>query len=285
MSPSRFSHDALAARGAPDLWARGLRVLLLLAFFAQLLFSSLGKSPTIDEPNHLARGYAYLKTGDLRLSRDEGHPPLFNLLCALPLTLVEDLKLPTDRPSWQSGFRNAFAVEFLFGGDSPLAQVVFLGRLPVMLATMCLAALVARWAGELYGCWGSVLALALCAFDPNLIAHGQLATTDLGITLLTFSSLYLFWRFLRTPNWPWLVLTGVSLGMAQGTKFSALLLVPLLGLLGLVEALRPRGSLRLPERADRLHPADRPHPWMQVFVLLGGGAALAGTGLLLRRRA
>jgi hypothetical protein len=257
MSPSRFSHDALVARGAPDLWARGLRVLLLLAFFAQLLFSSLGKSPTIDEPNHLARGYAYLKTGDLRLSRDEGHPPLFNLLCALPLALVEDLKLPTDRPSWQSGFRNAFAVEFLFGGDSPLAQVVFLGRLPVMLAMMCVAALVARWAGDLYGPRGSVLALALCAFDPNLIAHGRLVTTDAGITLFVLATLYLFWRFLQRPSWYMLVATGVALGAALGVKFSALLLLPLLGLLGLIEALNPRGSLSFSRRLLRTHSSRR----------------------------
>jgi hypothetical protein len=256
MSSFRFPHNAWVAPQFVRPWARGLRILLLLAFFAQLLFSALDKSPTIDEPNHLTRGYAYLKTGDLRLSRDEGHPPLFNLLCALPLSLIENLELPTDRPSWQSGFRNAFAVEFLFGEripmrdgipmrDVPLAQVVFLGRLPVMLAAMCAAALAARWAGDLYGPWGSVLALVLCAFDPNLIAHGRLVTTDMGITLFILATLYLFWRFLHRPSWHMLVATGVALGAAQGTKFSALLLLPLMGLIGLIEALDPQGSLCL----------------------------------------
>ncbi len=37
----------------------------------------------------------------------------------------------------------------------------------------------------------------------------------------------------------------------------------------------------LPETGANL--ADRLHPWMQVFALLGAGAALAGAGLLLRR--
>jgi hypothetical protein len=78
---------------------RVLVLTLLLILFAQLLFSAVKKSPTIDESNHLTRGYAYLKTGDLRLSRDEGHPPLYNLTCALPLLLLRDLDLPTHRAS------------------------------------------------------------------------------------------------------------------------------------------------------------------------------------------
>jgi len=218
-------------------------VILLLGLFAQLLFSAGLKSPTIDEPNHLTRGYAYLKTGDLRLSRVAGHPPLFNLLCAWPLFLLDDLSLPLHSPNWVSGFRNAFATEFIFGGAVLPDRLFFLGRLPVILTTVCLAALAARWAGELYGTWGSVVALLLCALDPNLIAHGRLATTDIGMTLFFLLSAYLFWRFLRRPSLTLLVLSGVALGLAQGVKFSAVLLLPLLGLLGLIEVANPKCSL------------------------------------------
>ena len=230
-------------------WFRALSILLLLLLFAQLVFSANLKSPTIDEPNHLTRGYAYLKSGDLRLSRDEGHPPLYNLICALPLSLLPGRSLPVHRPSWQSGFRNAFAVEFLFGEDVPLERVFFMGRLPVILTTLCLAALVARWAGELYGPWGAVVALFFCAFDPNLIAHGRLVTTDLGVTFAFTLTVYLFWRYLRGPSLPLLLLSGLALGLAQGIKFSALLLFPVLGLLGLIEALHPQCRLHLPRRS------------------------------------
>jgi hypothetical protein len=227
-----------------------LTIVFLLTLFAQMVLSAPRKSPTIDEPNHLTRGYAYLETGDLRLSRDEGHPPLYNLLCALPLALMPDLYLPTHLPSWQIGFRNAFAVDFLFGtrlvGEEqlPLEQVFFLGRLPVMWTTLLLSALVARWAGEEYGRWGSIVALFLCAFDPNLIAHGRLVTTDVGVTFAFLLSVYLFWRYVRQPSAQGLVLSGLALGFAQGTKFSALLLIPMLGLLGLIECLHPRSRLR-----------------------------------------
>ena len=179
---------------------RVLRVVLLLGLFAQLLFSAGLKSPTIDEPNHLTRGYAYLETGDLRLSRGEGHPPLFNLLCALPAFLLSNLSLPLHRASWAYGFRNAFAVEFIFGGTVPLDRLFFLSRLPVILTTLCLAALIARWASELYGPWGSLVSLILCVFDPNLIAHGRLTTTDMGLTFFVFLAVYVFWRFVHKPS-------------------------------------------------------------------------------------
>jgi hypothetical protein len=236
----------------PGSWlSRFLVVLLLLFLFAQLVFSVILKSPTIDEPNHLTRGYAYLKTGDLRLSRVAGHPPLFNLLCSLPLVLVRDLKLPLQHPSWQAGFRNAFVTEFIFGGDVPVSRVFFLGRLVVMMTTVCLAALVARWARELYGPWGGIVSLLLVVLDPNLIAHGRLVTTDVGVTFFFTLTTYLFWRFLRRPSWPLLLASGLALGMALGVKFSAIILLPVLGLLGLIAVADPGSSLGSPWPSSR----------------------------------
>lgn len=227
-------------------WAQRLRVLLLLLLFAQLVFSARFKSPTIDEPNHLTRGYAYLKTGDLRLSRVAGHPPLMNLLCALPLLTLDELEFPAYLQSWQAGFRNAFAIELVFGSGIPIQQMFFLARLPAMLLTLCLAALMARWARELYGQWASVLTLVLCTFDPNLIAHGRLATTDIGITFFLFLAVYVFWRYLRQPSvWGFLA-SGVAVGLAQSVKFSAILLFPILGAMGFIYALSPERGLRLP---------------------------------------
>lgn len=232
-----------SARATPGLrWV--LAVALLLLLYSQLLLSARCKSPTIDEPNHLTRGYAYLETGDLRLSKVAGHPPLFNMLCALPPFMLEDLSFPTHLRSWQIGFRNEFAIEFIFSGAVPLERLFFLGRLPAILTTLCLAALVARWAGELYGPEARLASLFLCALDPNLIAHGQLVTTDIGITFFLFLSVYLFWRCLRRPSPARLVLAGLSLGLAQSVKFSAIIILPMMGLLGLTELTNAQGHLR-----------------------------------------
>jgi 4-amino-4-deoxy-L-arabinose transferase-like glycosyltransferase len=223
-------------------------VILLFGLFAQLLSSASVKSPTVDEPNHLTRGYAYLKTGKLRFTATSGHPPLFNILSALPLTLFAEIGSPENYAGWEGGFINAYAVAFVFDNPVPLERLFFVGRLPTMFVALCLAALVARWANELYGPWGSVVALTLCAFDPNLIAHGRLVTTDVGVTFFFALAVYAFWRFLRQPSVAALVFAGLALGVAQCVKFSAILLFPVIVLMGLIEISNRSSRLRLPRR-------------------------------------
>ena len=71
-------------------------VVLVLLFFYLAVNSLVGDSPTMDEQNHIARGLAFLLTGDPRLSLE--HPPLINSLSALPLLTMPELRLPTDLP-------------------------------------------------------------------------------------------------------------------------------------------------------------------------------------------
>ena len=75
-----------------------LVVLPVWLFFFLALDSMINDSPTMDEQNHLARGAAFVKTADPRLSLE--HPPLVNSLSGLPLLLLPDLQLPFDHPSW-----------------------------------------------------------------------------------------------------------------------------------------------------------------------------------------
>lgn len=74
---------------------RLLLVGLLLLCWALALGSAVQKSSTMDEQNHIARGAAYLGTGDPRLSVE--HPPVVNVLSALPAHLLLDLHLPLDQ--------------------------------------------------------------------------------------------------------------------------------------------------------------------------------------------
>ena len=203
---------------------------LLLLMFAQVLGSARLNSPTMDEQNHIARGLAYLRTGDLRLSVE--HPPLVNALCALPLLLCPQIKLPLDHPSWQNGAWYVFADEFLWRANTANVDlIVFLARLPVMGLSLLLGAVAYRWAKELAGVWAGLVALFLVACDPNILAHARLVTTDLGVTVFSFLAIYTFWQAWREPGFqPGLRLmpTGIALGLALTAKFSALLLCPLL---------------------------------------------------------
>jgi hypothetical protein len=220
-----------------------LAIVLLLTMFAQMMGSARLKSATYDEQTYYARGYAFLKTGDMRLRLR--HPLLTNLVSAAPLLLLRDLELPTDHRAWANADFHEFSAQFVWHYNAAQAdRIVFLSRWPMMLLTLLLAALVYRWASELYGPKAGILALVLSAADPNLIAHGRLANTDIGATASILGATYAFWRYQRRPSRRGLALAGITLGLAQTTRFTALLLGPVFGLLLLLEAWRAAPGAR-----------------------------------------
>jgi hypothetical protein len=240
-----------------------LVVILLLAMYAQMMGSVRVKSATYDEQTYYARGYAVLKTGDMRLRLR--HPLLTNLISAAPLLLIPDLEVPTEHPSWANAEFHAFSAEFLWKVNREHAdQIVYLARWPMMLLTLVLATFVYRWAKELFGSGGGLLALALTTLDPNLIAHGRLANTDIGSVAFIFIAAYAFWTYLHKPNWQRLILAGIACGLAQTTRFTALLLFPIFGLQVLVLTWREEGHLR----------------WCVLERTLLTGLALVGLSLL-----
>ncbi len=202
-----------------------LSTLLILLLFAQMLFSAAQQSPTYDEGYYLVGGYAFVKQGDLHIR--DGAPILLSALHALPLLALPNLRLPLDEPAWSQGDFHMLSEQFMWHINPRADQIIFLARIPAMLLTLLLAAFVCRWAGELFGAWGGLLALGLCALDPNIIAHGALAATDGGATALMLIATYWLWRWLRRPTWPHLMAAGIGLGLALSTRFSALLLAPI----------------------------------------------------------
>ncbi len=220
-----------------------LTVLLLLLAFALMLAAAKGESPTMDEQNHIARGAAYLGTGDPRLSVE--HPPLVNLLSALPVHVLLHPHLPLDTVWWETGEWYHFADLFLWEFNTDAGQITFLARLPIMGLGLLLIALVQRWARDRFGPWGGVLAATFCALDPNILAHAHLSTTDLGGAFFSFLAAYALWRALRRPRQPLSALGfGLALGLAFAAKISALLFGPLLALVALLDSL-PGGPGRL----------------------------------------
>ncbi len=202
-------------------WAAAIALLL---YFWLAVGSLAGDSPTMDEQNHIARGLAFLRTGDPRLSLE--HPPLINSLSALPLLTMPELQLPTDHPSWErrEGWYE-FADLFLWQYNHDVDRIVFLARLPIVLLAMALALTGYRFASMLWGRAAALPALALLLFEPNLLAHGRYATTDMGGTLFTFLTTFCLWRLWReSDRWNWRLWTAaaLSMGLAFGSKLSAL---------------------------------------------------------------
>lgn len=217
------------------LWAQFLVVGLLVLTFGLALTSAVQESPTMDEQNHIARGAAYLGTGDPRLSVE--HPPLVNLLSALPVHMLLHPRLPLNTVWWEAGEWYHFADQFLWQANSNAEQIVFLARLPIIGLGLMLVTLVFQWGKTRFGPWGGLLAAAFCALDPNIIAHTRLSTTDLGGTCFIFLAAYALWRAVRHPSWPRALASGVAFGLALSAKLSNLIFGPIFALAVLPDVL------------------------------------------------
>jgi 4-amino-4-deoxy-L-arabinose transferase-like glycosyltransferase len=112
------------------------------------------------------------------------------------------------------------------------------GRAMMLLVALALAAAIFWWSFRLWGLAGAVLSLLLYCFDPNFIAHSGLVTTDVGAACLMFISIYCFWRACLDFT-PWNVaLFAIVFALAQLAKFSAVLLIPMVLLAGIIEIAR-----------------------------------------------
>jgi hypothetical protein len=202
---------------------------LLVLFFVQGIFFIRANSQTYDEATHLAAGYSYLMTGDFRL--DSEHPPLIKELQALLLFLIHRLPFNPDPQQWQDGDGYFIGRDFLYKSGLPADQMLALSRLPNLFLGSILVALTGWWAYRLWGDRAALLAVALASFEPNLVAHSSLVTTDIGVTLFIFLAVYLLWEYVDRPTFGRLAAIGISTGMALISKFSAVVLIAILALI------------------------------------------------------
>jgi hypothetical protein len=222
---------------------RGLRELavaaLLVVLFLQLLAVNRRTSMSWDEGHHLFDGYTILKHHDYDLNPEV--PPLAKAAAAIPI-LPTRLYEPVQqgRASQLEAFLDG--KDFLYRNDAN--QLLLRGRIVISLFTLALALLVFFAGEQLFDTTTGLLALALLTFDPNLLAHGALITTDAAITCLVFATVFAWYRYALRPSLWRLILTGLLFGLALATKFTGLFLIPVLGLMALVELLQTR-NLRI----------------------------------------
>ncbi|HWO41709.1 MAG TPA: phospholipid carrier-dependent glycosyltransferase [Candidatus Eisenbacteria bacterium] len=204
-------------------------LILLFVFLAQGIIFIRANSPTYDEPMHLAAGYSYLATRDFRL--EPQNPPFIKAVLALPIFFIYDLPFAADPQQWRDASEFFIGQDFLYHAALPADHMLFLSRLANLWLGALTVALVGWWSYRLWGDRAAILGLALAALEPNLVAHSSLVTTDVGATLFIFLSVYLLWEYLGSPRWWFLIGTGMAAGMALVSKFSAILLLPILALI------------------------------------------------------
>ena len=111
----------------------------------------------------------------------------------------------------------------------------------VVLAVLLLA--VAAWGRRLLSPRGGWWAAALVLGHPLVAWLGTTAYVDLGLTLFTTLAAACLWSWAAERRRSWLVLAGVFLGFALGTKYIGLFAAGLLGLASLALAVRRRDAL------------------------------------------
>jgi len=205
-------------------------LVLSLSFLFQAILSVWDDSPTYDETINPSVGYVELLTGDLSFLHD--HPPLYRVFMALPLLGFQPI-IPLEHDSWQEREKGMldrynFAREFFYVANNDADRMLFWSRIPMVFLSLLLGLLVFQWAKELYGNHAGLFAFFLYSFEPNIIAHSRFAINDLVLALFVFSTVYQFWLYSRAPSLKSLVLTGVLLGLALISKFSSVMLLPMM---------------------------------------------------------
>lgn len=218
-------------------------VAVLLAIqFAMLANAAKVHSPTLLEPAHLAAGVSNWQFARFDLYRV--NPPLVRMLAALPILAVG---CETDWRGFQYYKGPGSRPEFLVGRDFVTAN----GPRTIWLTTLarwaCIPISVLGglfcfwWASELSGHVGcGLLALSLWCFEPNILGHGELVSTDAAATTFGVGAAYFFWRWLNQPTWTNALFAGITLGLAQLAKMSWVFLFPLWPVLWMFWRLAPR---------------------------------------------
>lgn len=250
-------------------WGRWLAVGLLLVMWGRLLATTAQKSVTFDEIIHILHGVMYWQYRPL-LSVVQ-NPPLVNALMGLPVSLAFHPALPLGSPLWGSNDWLRISQFFAWQANANGLQMIFAARLVVMGLALALGALLYVFATRLWrDARAGVVALLLVSVDPNVLAHGFLATTDVGTALFLTLAVFLCWRYWQAPGRGRFLLAGVGVGLALASKFSAVVLLPAILLVGLYRARQEAGG-----RGERMRTA--------VFVTLGWTAVGALLFLLLYR--
>lgn len=189
---------------------------------------------TSDEGVHLVAGYSYVTENDYRLNPE--HPPLVKILAGLPL-LGTAVQLPSDYASmWHTAgdyYRDTWEVnrqlaqKLLFASGNNPDLLLFLGRLGPILLFAALLIIIFVITKRYYGEWAGLVASLSVGFNPTFLAHGHLITTDIAASLATMLTAWALWHYSQKATTMTAVWLGLALGFGLISKFTMILLVPI----------------------------------------------------------
>jgi hypothetical protein len=185
-------------------------------------------SPTLDESGHYRYGRRILGGHATRF--DDSKMPV-SALNALPCRGAEI---------------GAFDEGLEGPGDLAPPCDWLAARRPTIVIGLALVLAAAAVAWRLFGPSGTAVTTALVAFDPTVIAHSALITTDIAGALTILLALVTFGWWLGSPSAPRALLLGLATGAALSAKYTAAYLALVFPLIGGVWWFRGRSGRGVP---------------------------------------
>jgi hypothetical protein len=194
--------------------------------------AALHESATVDEISHVGSGLSYLQRFDLRLN--EEHPPLVKALAALPLA-IRGAHADYSSTAWQTAadFFPAYGTQWIFG-DAVLGRwndwksTLLWARSPMLILTLLLGWFLYHYGSRLGGPWGGLLCLAAYVATPAFLVFGPLVITDLPVTLFSIVALWQLGEIWAVPSRKNALLFGAAFGASLLSKFTGLLIIPVI---------------------------------------------------------
>jgi len=129
--------------------------------------------------------------------------------------------------NYEYNYEHPPLAKYLIGTSVHLLGVSeWASRLPVALMGFLTCILTFIIGYNLYGFAEALIAFLILATCTYHIAHSRVATLDVPLSMMYALTVYLFWLGLRRRKY--MLLSGIALGLAIGTKYPGVYLVPLM---------------------------------------------------------
>ena len=204
--------------------------LLLLLMAANLLASISRKTITNDEIVHIPAGYYHLVAGEFQLNNE--HPPLIKMWAALPLLFVQPDEPPAPKTEAENFMERTwgFHERFWQANRARFETVTFWPRAMMVPLTLALGVIIFIFARKLFGEVAAVISVGLYVLEPTVLAHGRIVHTDLPAALVYLLFFFTLYYYSEGPVVKRALLLGLVCAVALLTKFSMLIILPVLGI-------------------------------------------------------